>query len=132
MKDIFKEVEDYLNTYLSAWMDISWIVTQMLKKIRGPNAGNHQKDYKGKYKGLKAKIAILTKRIDDMTKRKSEKGKKDREKSEKGLLAESFDWDDDSVSWLLTRRTCCTGHTDTWLVLIWEKLVALSTGSLHT
>ncbi|GKB67589.1 retrovirus-related pol polyprotein from transposon TNT 1-94, partial [Tanacetum coccineum] len=61
--------------------------------------GHFQKDYyKGKYKGLKAKMAILTKRIDDMTKGKSEKGKKDKEKSEKGLLTESFDWDDESVS----------------------------------
>ncbi|GKG62467.1 hypothetical protein Tco_0634240, partial [Tanacetum coccineum] len=53
--------------------------------------GNHQKDYKGKYKGLKAEMAILTKRINDMTKGKSEKGKKEKEKSEKGLIAESFD-----------------------------------------
>ncbi|GKA69574.1 retrovirus-related pol polyprotein from transposon TNT 1-94, partial [Tanacetum coccineum] len=29
---------------------------------------------------------------------KSEKGKKDKEKSKKGLLAESFDWDDESIS----------------------------------
>ncbi|GJZ56101.1 retrovirus-related pol polyprotein from transposon TNT 1-94 [Tanacetum coccineum] len=56
---------------------------------------NHQKDYKEKYKGLKAKMAILTKRIDDMTKGKSEKGKKEKEKSEKDLIAESFDWDDE-------------------------------------
>nr|GEV95988.1 hypothetical protein [Tanacetum cinerariifolium] len=55
-------------------------------------------DYKGKYKGLKAKMVVLTKRINDMTKGKSEKGKKDKEKSEKGLLAESFDWDDEFVS----------------------------------
>nr|GEX37427.1 retrovirus-related Pol polyprotein from transposon TNT 1-94 [Tanacetum cinerariifolium] len=41
---------------------------------------------------------ILTKRIDDMTKRNSKKEKKDREKSEKGLLAELFDWVDESVS----------------------------------
>ncbi|GJX06047.1 retrovirus-related pol polyprotein from transposon TNT 1-94 [Tanacetum coccineum] len=54
--------------------------------------------YKRKYKGLKAEIIVLTKKIDDMTKGKSEKGKKDKEKSEKGLLAESFDWDDESVS----------------------------------
>nr|GFD28575.1 hypothetical protein [Tanacetum cinerariifolium] len=33
-----------------------------------------------------------------MTKGKSEKGKKDKEKSKKGLLAESFDWDEESVS----------------------------------
>ncbi|GJT15512.1 hypothetical protein Tco_0874218 [Tanacetum coccineum] len=45
--------------------------------------GNHQKYYKGKYKGLKAEMAVLTKRIDDMTKGKSEKGRKDKEKSEK-------------------------------------------------
>ncbi|GJX29661.1 hypothetical protein Tco_0237740 [Tanacetum coccineum] len=37
-------------------------------------------------------------RIDDMTKGKSEKGKKEKEKSEKGLIVESFDWDDESVS----------------------------------
>ncbi|GJT44833.1 retrovirus-related pol polyprotein from transposon TNT 1-94 [Tanacetum coccineum] len=43
-------------------------------------------------------MVVLTKRIDDMTKRKSEKGKKEKEKSEKGLIAESFDWDDESVS----------------------------------
>ncbi|GJR53913.1 retrovirus-related pol polyprotein from transposon TNT 1-94 [Tanacetum coccineum] len=43
-------------------------------------------------------MAVLTKRIDDMTKGKSEKGKKDKEKSEKGLLAKSFDWDDESIS----------------------------------
>ncbi|GJY67031.1 retrovirus-related pol polyprotein from transposon TNT 1-94 [Tanacetum coccineum] len=47
------------------------------------NSGNHQKDYKGKYKGLKVEMDVLTKRIDDMTKRKSEKGKMDKEKSEK-------------------------------------------------
>nr|GEW32782.1 retrovirus-related Pol polyprotein from transposon TNT 1-94 [Tanacetum cinerariifolium] len=62
------------------------------------NSGNHQKDYKGKYQGLKAKMAVLTKRIDDMTKGKSEKGKKEKEKSGKGLLAKSFNWDDESVS----------------------------------
>nr|GEW46995.1 hypothetical protein [Tanacetum cinerariifolium] len=55
-------------------------------------------DYKGKYKGLKAKLAVLTKRIDDLTKEKCEKGKKKKEKREKCLLVESFDWDDESVS----------------------------------
>ncbi|GKA94449.1 reverse transcriptase domain-containing protein [Tanacetum coccineum] len=43
-------------------------------------------DYKGKYKGLKAEIAILTKKIDAMSKGKSEKG----------LVAESFDRDEES------------------------------------
>ncbi|GJW91068.1 hypothetical protein Tco_0168621 [Tanacetum coccineum] len=43
------------------------------------NIGNHQKDYKGKYKGLKADMAVLTKRIDDLTKGKSEKGKNEKE-----------------------------------------------------
>ncbi|GJT88103.1 hypothetical protein Tco_1069820 [Tanacetum coccineum] len=40
------------------------------------NTGNHQKDYKGKYKGLIAEMAILN----------------------KGLIADSFDWDKESVS----------------------------------
>ncbi|GJV36050.1 hypothetical protein Tco_1408527 [Tanacetum coccineum] len=43
---------------------------------------------KVKYKGLKAEIDILTKKIDAITKGKSEKG----------LGAESFDWDEESVS----------------------------------
>ncbi|GJZ29308.1 hypothetical protein Tco_0573955 [Tanacetum coccineum] len=41
-----------------------------------------------KYKGLKAEIAVLGKKIDAMTKGKSEKG----------LVADSFDWDEESVS----------------------------------
>ncbi|GKA78807.1 hypothetical protein Tco_0785344 [Tanacetum coccineum] len=45
------------------------------------NDDNHQKDYKGKYKGLKSEIAVLTKKIDAMSKGKSEKG----------LVAESFE-----------------------------------------
>nr|GEU60895.1 retrovirus-related Pol polyprotein from transposon TNT 1-94 [Tanacetum cinerariifolium] len=52
------------------------------------NVDNHQKDYKGKYKGFKVEIAILTKKIDDMSK----------SKREKGLVAESFGWDEKSVS----------------------------------
>ncbi|GJY78106.1 retrovirus-related pol polyprotein from transposon TNT 1-94 [Tanacetum coccineum] len=52
------------------------------------NSDNHQKVYKGKYKGLKAEIVVLTKKIDAMSKGKSEKG----------LVAESFDWDEESVS----------------------------------
>ncbi|GKB12457.1 hypothetical protein Tco_0846380 [Tanacetum coccineum] len=72
--------------------------TPSFNQTSSQNSGNHQKDYKGKYKGLKAETVVLTKRIDDMTKGKSEKRQKDKEKSEKGLLDESFDWDDKSVS----------------------------------
>nr|GEY28697.1 hypothetical protein [Tanacetum cinerariifolium] len=43
-------------------------------------------------------MVVLTKRIDDMTKEKSKKGKNEKQKSEKGCLAKSFDWDDESVS----------------------------------
>ncbi|GJZ11250.1 hypothetical protein Tco_0546009, partial [Tanacetum coccineum] len=67
--------------------------TPSFNQTSSQNSGNHQKDYKEKYKGLKAEMVVLTKRIDDMT-----KGKKEKEKSKKGLLAESFDWDDESVS----------------------------------
>nr|GEW35913.1 retrovirus-related Pol polyprotein from transposon TNT 1-94 [Tanacetum cinerariifolium] len=62
------------------------------------NSSNHQKDYKGKYKGLKAEMAVLSQRIDELTKRKNNKGKGDKGKSDKGLVAESFDLDDESVS----------------------------------
>nr|GEW32896.1 putative reverse transcriptase domain-containing protein [Tanacetum cinerariifolium] len=47
-----------------------------------------QKDYKDKYEALKAELTLLTKRIDDVSKNKSEKG----------LIAESFDWDEESLS----------------------------------
>nr|GEV63063.1 retrovirus-related Pol polyprotein from transposon TNT 1-94 [Tanacetum cinerariifolium] len=67
--------------------------TPSFNQTSSQNSGNHQKDYKEKYKGLKAEMVVLTKRIDDLT-----KGKNEKEKSEKGLLAESFDWDDESVS----------------------------------
>nr|GEX22203.1 retrovirus-related Pol polyprotein from transposon TNT 1-94 [Tanacetum cinerariifolium] len=36
--------------------------------------------------------------IDELTKEKNDKGKGDKEKSDKGLVAESFDWDDESMS----------------------------------
>nr|GEV25785.1 retrovirus-related Pol polyprotein from transposon TNT 1-94 [Tanacetum cinerariifolium] len=55
-------------------------------------------DYKGKYKGLKAEMVVLTKRIDDLTKGKREKGKNKTGKSDKGLIAESFGWNKESVS----------------------------------
>ncbi|GJZ78553.1 retrovirus-related pol polyprotein from transposon TNT 1-94 [Tanacetum coccineum] len=53
-----------------------------------PMDNNNQKDYKVKYKGLNAKIAVLTKKIDAMSKGKSDKG----------LVAESFDCDEEPVS----------------------------------
>nr|GEV98074.1 hypothetical protein [Tanacetum cinerariifolium] len=37
------------------------------------------------------------KRIDELTKGKNDKGKGDKRKSDKGLVADSFDWDDESV-----------------------------------
>ncbi|GJR01564.1 retrovirus-related pol polyprotein from transposon TNT 1-94 [Tanacetum coccineum] len=36
-----------------------------------------KKDYKGKYKGLKAKMAVLSQKVDELTKRKNDKGKED-------------------------------------------------------
>ncbi|GJW69674.1 retrovirus-related pol polyprotein from transposon TNT 1-94 [Tanacetum coccineum] len=53
-----------------------------------PNVNKNQKDYKVKYKGLKAEIVVLTQRIDAMS----------NGNSEKGLVAKSYDWDDESVS----------------------------------
>nr|GEX13353.1 uncharacterized mitochondrial protein AtMg00820-like [Tanacetum cinerariifolium] len=47
-----------------------------------------EKDNRGKYKALKSKVVILNKKIDAMSKNKSEKG----------LVAESFGWDDESLS----------------------------------
>ncbi|GJX86663.1 retrovirus-related pol polyprotein from transposon TNT 1-94, partial [Tanacetum coccineum] len=41
------------------------------------NSSNHQKDYKGKYKGLKPEMAVLSQRIDELTKGKNDKGKED-------------------------------------------------------
>ncbi|GJS88004.1 retrovirus-related pol polyprotein from transposon TNT 1-94 [Tanacetum coccineum] len=72
--------------------------TPSFNQTSSQNSRNHQKDYKGKYKGLKAEMTVLTKRINDTTKEKSKKGKKEKEKSEKGLIDELFDWDDESVS----------------------------------
>ncbi|GJZ75311.1 hypothetical protein Tco_0639776 [Tanacetum coccineum] len=72
--------------------------TPPINQTSSHNTGNYQKDYKGKYKGLKAEMAVLTQRIDDLTKGKSEKGKSDNGKSEKGLIDESFEWDKESVS----------------------------------
>ncbi|GKD12277.1 retrovirus-related pol polyprotein from transposon TNT 1-94 [Tanacetum coccineum] len=74
------------------------LYTPSFTQTSSQNTGNHQKDYKGKNKALKAEIAALTKRIDDLIKGKSKKGKGDKGKSDKGLIAESFDWHDESVS----------------------------------
>ncbi|GKB72069.1 retrovirus-related pol polyprotein from transposon TNT 1-94, partial [Tanacetum coccineum] len=62
------------------------------------NPSNHQKDYKGKYKGLKAKMVVLSQRIDELTKGKNDKGNGDKGRSDKGLIADSFDWDNEFVS----------------------------------
>ncbi|GKA98656.1 hypothetical protein Tco_0826593, partial [Tanacetum coccineum] len=52
----------------------------------------------GKYKGLKAKMVVLTKRIDDLKNGKSKKGNNEKGSSKKGLIDESFDWDKEFVS----------------------------------
>ncbi|GKB45731.1 retrovirus-related pol polyprotein from transposon TNT 1-94, partial [Tanacetum coccineum] len=49
---------------------------------------NGQKDYKVRYKALNAKLALLTQKIKVVSKNKSEKG----------LVAESYDWDEESLS----------------------------------
>nr|GEU98858.1 retrovirus-related Pol polyprotein from transposon TNT 1-94 [Tanacetum cinerariifolium] len=46
--------------------------TPPINQTSSHNTSNCQKDYKGKYKGLKARMTVLTQRIDDLT-----KGKKD-------------------------------------------------------
>ncbi|GJQ99902.1 retrovirus-related pol polyprotein from transposon TNT 1-94 [Tanacetum coccineum] len=58
--------------------------TPPINQTPSHNTGNYQKGYKGKYKGLKAEMAVITQRIDDLAKGKSEKGKSDKGKSEKG------------------------------------------------
>ncbi|GJS19602.1 hypothetical protein Tco_0448234 [Tanacetum coccineum] len=55
------------------------------KLIKDVGEDDDFRTLKGKYKGLKAEMVILTKRVDDLTKGNSEKGKKDKEKSEKVL-----------------------------------------------
>ncbi|GJT13736.1 hypothetical protein Tco_0860778, partial [Tanacetum coccineum] len=47
-----------------------------------------KKDYRGKYKALKSELVVLTKKIDALSK----------SKSKKGLVAESLDWDEESLS----------------------------------
>ncbi|GKD01310.1 retrovirus-related pol polyprotein from transposon TNT 1-94, partial [Tanacetum coccineum] len=48
--------------------------TPPINQTSSHNTGNYQKDYKGKYKGLKAKMVVLTQRIDDLTKGKQDEG----------------------------------------------------------
>nr|GEV08386.1 retrovirus-related Pol polyprotein from transposon TNT 1-94 [Tanacetum cinerariifolium] len=42
------------------------------------NSSISQKDYKGKYKGMKAEMAVFSQRIDELTKRKDDNGKEDK------------------------------------------------------
>ncbi|GJU63092.1 retrovirus-related pol polyprotein from transposon TNT 1-94 [Tanacetum coccineum] len=51
------------------------------------SVNNNQKDYRVKYKGLKDKIVVLTKNINAMN----------QGKNEKELVAESFNWDEESI-----------------------------------
>ncbi|GJW07771.1 retrovirus-related pol polyprotein from transposon TNT 1-94 [Tanacetum coccineum] len=65
-----------------------------LTPMHNKSVNNNQKDYRVKYKGLKAELVVLNKKIDAMNKGKNEKGLV----ADKGLVAESFDWDEESVS----------------------------------
>ncbi|GKA78666.1 hypothetical protein Tco_0785203 [Tanacetum coccineum] len=170
LKDIVKKVEDYLKTYLSAGMDISWYVDGIHLRFKERNnnrvenafetnnannngtnnattnvvgedlpqlldywvahflqkdcpttktsspsypssnkihnktkfrtnsfssshqhnqtVDNVQKDYKVRYKALKVELDLLTQKIETTSK----------QKSEKGLVDESFNWDEKSLS----------------------------------
>ncbi|GJS44126.1 hypothetical protein Tco_0569169 [Tanacetum coccineum] len=170
LKDIVKKVEDYLKTYLSAGMDISWYVDGIHLRFKERNnnrvenafetnnannngtnnattnvvgedlpqlldywvahflqkdcpttktsspsypssnkihnktkfrtnsfssshqhnqtVDNVQKDYKVRYKALKVELDLLTQKIENSSK----------QKSEKGLVDESFNWDEKSLS----------------------------------
>nr|GEW16631.1 retrovirus-related Pol polyprotein from transposon TNT 1-94 [Tanacetum cinerariifolium] len=46
-------------------------------------SSSSQKEYKGKYKGLKAEMVVLSHRIDELTKGKDDKGKYDKGKDDK-------------------------------------------------
>nr|GEW40023.1 hypothetical protein [Tanacetum cinerariifolium] len=48
--------------------------TPPINQTSSHNTGNYQKDYKGKYKGLKAEMVVLTQRIDDLTKGNKDEG----------------------------------------------------------
>nr|GEX47759.1 receptor-like protein kinase 5 [Tanacetum cinerariifolium] len=82
VKDIVKEVEDHLKTYSSARMDIS-LLRKWLSMNQTRGANNSIK---------KDSLAAL------YGKYHYEEGKGDKGKSYKGLIIESFDWDDESVS----------------------------------
>ncbi|GKA71435.1 retrovirus-related pol polyprotein from transposon TNT 1-94 [Tanacetum coccineum] len=74
---------------LSSWKDRT--MTQMLKKtLRAHNKDAHrdQKDYNARYKYIKADLALLTQKIVSSSKKKNEKG----------LVVESYDWDEESLS----------------------------------
>ncbi|GKA10042.1 hypothetical protein Tco_0689475 [Tanacetum coccineum] len=64
---------------------------------------NTKSDYKGKYKALKSELAVLTKKINAMSKNKNEKG----------LVDESFDWDEESLSF----EDECVTRVKVWLSL---------------
>nr|GEU39249.1 hypothetical protein [Tanacetum cinerariifolium] len=48
--------------------------TPSFNQTSSQNTCNYQKDYKGKYKGLKAEMVVHTKRIDDLTKGNKDEG----------------------------------------------------------
>nr|GEZ69947.1 hypothetical protein [Tanacetum cinerariifolium] len=49
------------------------------------------RDYKARYKYVKAKLALLTQKITSSS---------SKQKNDNGLVAESYDWDDESLSFV--------------------------------
>ncbi|GJY14861.1 retrovirus-related pol polyprotein from transposon TNT 1-94 [Tanacetum coccineum] len=95
VQDIDSDVEDqrssseFLADLNAEFHERALLANQKRFYKRSGRVGSAKKPMdKVKYKGLKAKIVILTKKIDAMSKGKSEYG----------LVAESFDWYEESVS----------------------------------
>ncbi|GJS55875.1 retrovirus-related pol polyprotein from transposon TNT 1-94 [Tanacetum coccineum] len=74
-----------------------WLSMNQTQTVNNSIKNDSMATLNGKYNYEEGLIDQIYK-INDLTKGKSEKGKSDKEKSEKGLIAESFDWDEESVS----------------------------------
>nr|GEV53425.1 retrovirus-related Pol polyprotein from transposon TNT 1-94 [Tanacetum cinerariifolium] len=111
VKDIVKEVKDYLKTYSSAVMYIIWDtkIAALRLKFNVFKAFEGEK-VNGTYTRLKCLLndlenngvnipqAEVNATIDILTKGKNKKGKSNKGKIKKGLIADSFNWDNEFVS----------------------------------